>query len=202
MVDYLVENFNDSDWIRLQELGIDLKHEYIMSDEFEDGEWSYEFSSQHIKDPSLTIPISDIYPRIKLFRLSIDEDEYILVDQHCKKTGCECTQVFLYVIKNRVQGKMIEYNWLTGESDSPEYDWLIAYFIEHYDNFIARLSSRSIKVKFAYNTAKLKLNNKKIDLYKGLPQNQRLEIKPKIGRNAPCPCGSGKKYKKCCLGKV
>jgi hypothetical protein len=24
----------------------------------------------------------------------------------------------------------------------------------------------------------------------------------KVGRNAPCPCGSGKKYKKCCLGKV
>jgi hypothetical protein len=23
----------------------------------------------------------------------------------------------------------------------------------------------------------------------------------KIGRNAPCPCGSGKKYKKCCLPK-
>ena len=22
---------------------------------------------------------------------------------------------------------------------------------------------------------------------------------PKVGRNAPCPCGSGKKYKKCCL---
>jgi hypothetical protein len=25
---------------------------------------------------------------------------------------------------------------------------------------------------------------------------------PKVGRNDPCPCGSGKKYKKCCLGKV
>lgn len=25
--------------------------------------------------------------------------------------------------------------------------------------------------------------------------------KPKIGRNEPCPCGSGKKYKKCCLIK-
>lgn len=24
---------------------------------------------------------------------------------------------------------------------------------------------------------------------------------PKIGRNSPCPCGSGKKYKKCCMGK-
>ncbi|NLJ56390.1 MAG: hypothetical protein GX334_04990 [Firmicutes bacterium] len=25
--------------------------------------------------------------------------------------------------------------------------------------------------------------------------------KKKVGRNDPCPCGSGKKYKKCCLGK-
>jgi uncharacterized protein YchJ len=24
------------------------------------------------------------------------------------------------------------------------------------------------------------------------------EVKKKVGRNAPCPCGSGKKYKKCC----
>ena len=23
---------------------------------------------------------------------------------------------------------------------------------------------------------------------------------PKVGRNDPCPCGSGKKFKKCCLG--
>jgi len=25
---------------------------------------------------------------------------------------------------------------------------------------------------------------------------------PKVGRNAPCPCGSGKKYKQCCLLKA
>ena len=25
---------------------------------------------------------------------------------------------------------------------------------------------------------------------------------PKPGRNDPCPCGSGKKYKHCCLGKA
>jgi len=24
----------------------------------------------------------------------------------------------------------------------------------------------------------------------------------KIGRNDPCPCGSGKKYKQCCIGKT
>ncbi len=29
----------------------------------------------------------------------------------------------------------------------------------------------------------------------------RVKNSPKIGRNAPCPCGSGKKYKKCCFKK-
>ncbi|MDK2956765.1 MAG: preprotein translocase subunit SecA [Desulfovibrionales bacterium] len=29
-------------------------------------------------------------------------------------------------------------------------------------------------------------------------KKQPVKKEPKIGRNAPCPCGSGKKYKKCC----
>lgn len=24
----------------------------------------------------------------------------------------------------------------------------------------------------------------------------------KVGRNGPCPCGSGKKFKKCCMGRA
>jgi uncharacterized protein len=27
------------------------------------------------------------------------------------------------------------------------------------------------------------------------------QVSPRAGRNDPCPCGSGRKYKKCCLGK-
>jgi preprotein translocase subunit SecA len=41
------------------------------------------------------------------------------------------------------------------------------------------------------------------------PRDDSLERKPapilrleqKVGRNDPCPCDSGKKYKKCCLNK-
>ena len=36
--------------------------------------------------------------------------------------------------------------------------------------------------------------------YQWLKDNSVLAPK-KIGRNAKCPCGSGKKYKKCCLNK-
>ena len=33
------------------------------------------------------------------------------------------------------------------------------------------------------------------------PISTPIQKSEKIGRNAPCPCGSGKKYKKCCLKK-
>ena len=41
-------------------------------------------------------------------------------------------------------------------------------------------------------------------LYEDGEDLQRMTIyrdQPKVGRNDPCPCGSGKKYKKCC-GKI
>ena len=33
----------------------------------------------------------------------------------------------------------------------------------------------------------------------GASSSSRATTTPKVGRNDPCPCGSGKKYKKCCL---
>ena len=39
--------------------------------------------------------------------------------------------------------------------------------------------------------------------FKGSEESNVISFKTgkKVGRNDPCPCGSGKKYKKCCLGK-
>lgn len=34
-----------------------------------------------------------------------------------------------------------------------------------------------------------------------VPQDPVVRQHPKVGRNDPCPCGSGKKFKKCCMGK-
>jgi len=33
------------------------------------------------------------------------------------------------------------------------------------------------------------------------PLGPAVRTTPKVGRNDPCPCGSGKKYKKCCMAK-
>ncbi|MBR6402550.1 MAG: SEC-C domain-containing protein [Eubacterium sp.] len=39
---------------------------------------------------------------------------------------------------------------------------------------------------------------KQKELYKTEKTSHTVVKAPKVGRNDPCPCGSGKKYKKCC----
>ena len=39
---------------------------------------------------------------------------------------------------------------------------------------------------------------KRDQLYKQEKTSHTVVKPPKVGRNVPCPCGSGKKYKKCC----
>jgi hypothetical protein len=39
------------------------------------------------------------------------------------------------------------------------------------------------------------------DIFGELESAPLVRTGPKIGRNEPCPCGSGKKYKKCCLAR-
>jgi len=50
-------------------------------------------------------------------------------------------------------------------------------------------------------TAKQK-KKKRVSMFDNRSYAGQLRVKNKIGRNDPCPCKSGKKYKKCCLGKM
>jgi hypothetical protein len=66
------------------------------------------------------------------------------------------------------------YNMLNAKAD-----WL--YNLPQWDNLLT-LEKRK-EIKKAYNKTRIVVKEKK------------------IGRNEPCPCGSGKKYKQCCLNK-
>jgi len=57
-------------------------------------------------------------------------------------------------------------------------------------NFHKRLKQRHLKLKGIYAHCKKQ----------HFSSQAPLEL-PKVGRNEPCPCGSGKKYKKCCMRK-
>jgi uncharacterized protein YecA (UPF0149 family) len=55
-------------------------------------------------------------------------------------------------------------------------------------DFYERLRNRHLKLKGIYAHCKKR----------NFAPKQPIQV-PKVGRNDPCPCGSGKKYKKCCL---
>lgn len=40
--------------------------------------------------------------------------------------------------------------------------------------------------------------DKRREIYKDFKRSKTVHVEKKPGRNDPCPCGSGKKYKKCC----
>ena len=47
------------------------------------------------------------------------------------------------------------------------------------------------------NLTLVKSQTKNVDNYEK-KENYKKTIDKKISRNEPCPCGSGKKYKRCC----
>ena len=88
-------------------------------------------------------------------------------------------------------------------------DPVIEYRIEGFDMFDAMIESiREDTVKMMF-TIRLRTNEepKREQVAKPAQESRgesdgTLENRPrtvkKVGRNDPCPCGSGKKYKKCC----
>ncbi len=93
-------------------------------------------------------------------------------------------------------------------SDLPDYLWSSQDFIhfmndlkEHAPNYWMKGNSLAGKMYFTGDSPELlKMPWTKPDKRRDNPMDLAAE-RWKVGRNDPCPCGSGKKYKKCCMNK-
>ena len=79
---------------------------------------------------------------------------------------------------------------------------------EMFQNMIDRIKEETMNILFRVQVSEpqrmselMQPEEKKL-IYSGDVEEKKRKpvkrVKKKIGRNAPCPCGSGKKYKKCC----
>ena len=143
--------------------------------------------------------------------------EYLVNDLYCPNPDCDCDDVHLAFFRDKPtldtdQGATIEECFVANVSlkgrvksvecfrvtrseasavlktwrDSPE-------FAEDLESFQWRYGK--IKEIAARSYSKRHLPPPEDRL---LPPAERLSSPPRVGRNEPCPCGSGKKYKKCC----
>ena len=77
-----------------------------------------------------------------------------------------------------------------------------------FDDMVLRIQEDTVKYLFNLNIKVVPAEeaNKNVDFDQMKTNENEIEGKPsgpaiahnKVGRNDPCPCGSGKKYKKCC----
>ena len=82
---------------------------------------------------------------------------------------------------------------------------LQAYTAEGYEMFDNLLATIDMDISRYLLNAEIRQNTEREQVIKGTPNEDKSKTKKqtpkrvkKIGRNDPCPCGSGKKYKQCC----
>lgn len=73
---------------------------------------------------------------------------------------------------------------------------------ERFINIAKRMEADGVNFKSIRQMKKWMKDHEQELRAEGAPEQAKVETVvhegPRIGRNDPCPCGSGKKYKKCC----
>jgi len=148
----------------------------------------------------------------EVFNFEYDKTQYLVLDYYCVDPQCACMNVLLafLVIRNQraVGAPAVEFfvDFKNGErtvqslsdgTSTQDAEALFAEFEAMLERqFVEPLVERYYRMKkWGKEVLASKLG---IDVTQTTAKSEKTGKTEKIGRNDPCPCGSGKKYKKCC----
>ena len=152
---------------------------------------------------------------------------YFFLEMFCEGVGCDCRRVLLSVVSQKT-GKevaLIYWGWeplefysrpmneeghslpsdlkgpalcsdIRQSSLAPEMLKVVSDKLNKDEAFVA-----SIKDHYRIFREKVAADTNESSESRQYKESLVMRTAPKVGRNDPCPCGSGKKHKKCCLGK-
>lgn len=165
------------------------------------------FEYDEIETSGLMSAYNDVLPYGDQLLVTVNGKECVIFDQYCLLPGCSCTDTMLNVFevgeeaKKRAENEtptescIIALNyrkkrWKKGESGSFP---LVVESVrraaeQQIPDIYERLLKRHLRLKAIYAHCRKK----------HYTPAQAVQL-VRVGRNDPCPCGSGKKYKKCCL---
>ena len=140
------------------------------------------------------------------FNVTYRDQTFMVEDLYCPNPDCDCNEVIFLFCAESINGVLI-----------PEFrvQWTFSGVIKDIENLSNNFTRKQIRSIFESASVQEKIINKSSLLYRyeeikeiGKRSLLSTRMKPvnnthikKIGRNEPCPCGSGKKYKKCCMNK-
>ena len=153
-----------------------------------------EFDIVHLEDTSRMIIYKELYDDGLKWITKFENEEIELIDYYCKNDDCACTDVFFGIEQNTEEIGGFWYDYNLGETkkfSDPKFKLIFQEFSHEEKKVISALLANRHKI--------VKNEFKKFKLETELSLQKKAINKKKVGRNEPCPCGSGLKYKKCCL---
>ena len=164
-------------------------------------------------DDGHMIPFIEVFPLGLSLNFTFENGVWAADEQYCVQPGCGCTEIVLSFLhlKDAAGRKTAllrvvparRYNYRSqasrelapGPAGTPATRQLIGALRTAYPSLDPRLELHHRIMQFLY--ARHYLARAKYRLQPG-PNSPLPARSDRIGRNDPCPCGSGKKFKKCC----
>ena len=202
-----LESLSEKDWLNIRKCFLDVKRHITNTASIND--LNVSFPEKKIEKDGLMTGYHDIFPYAENIEMKIDDILYVLDDQYCLSSTCGCTGVgitflarknmtalnprnSLFIIFDYKKNSYEIVNRGAKNIDPPQL--LVKEIIRN--RFGEIFKNRHKKLRTLYDNFRKKKRG-------GRQANSMIISKPngeaKTGRNSPCPCGSGKKYKKCCM---
>ena len=137
-------------------------------------------------------------------------DDFIASTKGTRYHYCDTSEIYVEKLNLQVDSKLrnaighndVEYDTITQQityipNPKDRSKQLTKYLLEFEDEAIHLVQAIIVISEYLYRLREIEL------MIKGhipIIPHETTKVSKKIGRNDPCPCGSGKKFKKCCLG--
>jgi hypothetical protein len=157
------------------------------------------------EDLTLLTPWSRVHPSLRTNDFQVDDGYVDVVDLHCLKPGCSCTTVHLSVGDRETSLGLAELDLATRS-------WTVSR-AKVKDRGIVEAAVRAWLTRYGWRGAlhrhaDMRAYAQRLEdagVLMRVPESAEAghgatvrRADGKVGRNEPCPCGSGKKYKRCC----
>ncbi len=169
----------------------------IGQDDWKNQDWTW-------WDPGEMISWGEVFPDEPDLIIQMPSKTCLISDIYCIKPRCSCTEIGLvvyeFIKKKTLDLGEIFYNVKHDRiervvSRAASRDELIGIFEE------SKIQRPKLKKILATRFKKMRIIGPQIAQLSHRLDNPIRPAAQKVGRNDPCPCGSGRKYKKCCIEK-
>lgn len=177
-----------------------------------------DFPSYVFRGETSIVGYGEIFPLVTAFSFRIEPQPWVAVDGYCVSLDCECREVLLEFARSERSGKIRDtvpamyYNYedktfeeaYAPRANQPSLRDLLTSVRAACPGFEAEVKKRHERMKILFNRALQRRqptsSPQTVEAWAPpTPQPQVGAKSPvKAGRNDPCPCGSGRKFKKCC----